>query len=250
MTLGSKYMFFLALILGGLGMSGLAHAQPTAAANASFDKGISAFGAGNVSGAVDAWTTAAAGGHPMAAYLLGQLYEQGRGVKQSPSLAFQYYERAAAEGQALAAVKVGRIYREGNEELKIERDYEKALASFEIAALQSWPEAQYYLADMYRRGQGVAMDRTESLRWLILSAKKKYAPAMLELSRIYFEGEGVLEDRLKGWTYIELASRYATPEQGASVNDARDTYTKRMKNNEKDEAKKMADQWVVDYIAN
>ena len=250
MKICSKFLFSLALLLGGLGFPGLANAEPTAAANAAFDKGITAFGAGNVTDAVDAWTSAAAGGHPMASYLLGQLYEQGRGVEKSPTLAFQYYERAAEEGQALAAVKVGRIYREGSEDLDIGKDYEKALASFEIAALQSWPEAQYYLADMYRHGQGVAVDRTESLRWLILASKKKYAPAMLELSRVYFEGEGVLEDRLKGWTYIELASRYATPEQGKDVNNARDKYSKRVKNSQKEEAKTLADKWIVDYLAN
>ncbi len=242
------FWHFVALVLTALvGFGGHLQAAPASSANTAFETGIEAYRTGDVTAAVDAWTKASDGGHPVASYLLGQLYEQGHGVEKSPSLAFRYFERAAADGQPQAAVKVGLIYRDGNKQLDIKRNYEKAIENFEKGALQAWPESQFYLADMYRRGLGVPADRSESLRWLILAAKKRYAPAMLEMARIYFASEGVLADRIKGWSYIELASRYADPTEGPLVNVAMDKYTKRMKPGEKDAAKKTADEWATRY---
>ena len=226
------------------------HAAPSAAANSAFETGIKAYRTGDLDAAVAAWTTSADGGHPMSAFLLGRLYEQGRGVEQSDYQSFKYYQMAADEGQAQAGVKVGKIYLTGNKDLDIDRDYKMAIKYFEIGALASWPESQYMLADMYRRGLGVNGDRTESLRWLILAAKKKYAPSHVALARIYFEGEGVLADRVKGWSYIELASRFADGDEGKEVNAVMDKYGKRMKPGEKEAAAKEADAWIAEFAPN
>ena len=226
------------------------HAAPSAEANSAFETGIEAYRTGDLDAAVAAWTTSADGGHPMSAFLLGRLYEQGRGVEQSDYRSFKYYQMAADEGQAQAGVKVGKIYLTGNKDLKIDRDYKMAIKYFEIGGLSSWPESQYMLADMYRRGLGVNADRTEGLRWLILSAKKKYAPSHVALARIYFEGEGVLVDRVKGWSYIELASRFAEGDEGKEVNAIMDKYNKRMKPGEKEAASAEADAWVAEFASN
>jgi len=233
-----------------MGMSGPSSAEPTSKANTAFENGIEAYRTGDVETAVGEWTKASAGGHPLASYLLGELYDQGRGVKKSPSLAFQYYERAADEGQAVAGVKVGLVYRDGDKSLGIKKNYIKAIKYFEDGALQAWPPSQYYLADMYRRGLGVPMERSEGLRWLLLAAKKKYAPAMLEIAKVHFGGEGVLPDRVKGWSFIELASRYADPDQRGQVDAAMDKYSKRMKSGEKEAGKTEADAWAAKYIPN
>lgn len=225
-------------------------AAPSAAANSAFETGIEAYRTGDLAAAVAAWTTSAEGGHPMSAFLLGRLYEQGRGVEQSDSQSFKYYQMAADEGQAQAGVKVGRIYLTGNKDLSIDRDYGLAIKYFEIGALASWPESQFMLADMYRRGLGVNANRTEGLRWLILAAKKKYAPSHVALARIYFEGEGVLVDRVKGWSYIELASRFAEGDEGQEVNAVMEKYGKRMKPGEKDAATREADAWMAEFASN
>jgi TPR repeat protein len=223
-------------------------AAPSLAARTAFDNGIKAYGQGDIESAVKDWTVAADGGHPEAAFLMGRLYEQGMGVEKSAYQSFHYYEMAANEGNVQAAVKVGLIYRDGSKELKIDRDYELAMKNFEKGALAFWPESQYYLADMYRRGLGVAPDRTESLRWLLLAAKKKYAPSHLELARIYFAGEGVLPDRVTGWSHIVLASRYADKTEGPLVNAAMDKYRKRMKPGEVEAAEQVANDWAAKYV--
>lgn len=249
MTIRRSLVALVASLGLTLTLTGAVIAEPTPEANSAFESGIEAYRTGDVGAAVGDWEKAAEGGHPMAAYLLGQLYEQGRGVEQSPATAFRYYEMAAAAGQAQAGVKVGLIYRDGNKALGIKRNYEKALRNFEKGALQSWPESQYYLADMYRRGLGTPVDRTEGLRWLILASKKHHAPSLLELARIHFEGEGVNTDRVLAWSYIELASRFADQVEGQKVNAAMDKYGKRMKPGEKEEATKLADEWVARYGA-
>jgi len=223
-------------------------AAPTSEANSAFETGIEAYRTGDIATAITSWTKASDGGHPMAAFLMGRLYEVGNGVEKSPQQAFHFYEMAADEGNVQAAVKVGFVYRDGNKALDIKKDYGKALSYFEKGALQFWPESQYYLADMYRRGLGVEPSRTEGLRWLILAAKKRYAPAHLELARIYFAGEGVLQDRVTGWSFIDIASRYADADEGKLVNAAIDKYRKRMKPGEMEQAKLVADEWIAEFV--
>jgi TPR repeat protein len=245
MTIRRSFAALVASLGLTLTLTGAVLAEPTPEANTAFESGIEAYRTGDVGSAVGDWEKAAEGGHPMAAYLLGQLYEQGRGVEQSEWKAFEYYKMAAASGQAQAAVKVGLLYRDGNKRLGIKKNYEKALQSFEKGALQSWPESQFYLADMYRRGLGTPVDRTEGLRWLILASKKHHAPSLLELARIHFDGEGVNVDRVLAWSYLELAGRFADMVEGGKVNAARDKYGIRMKPGEKEAALKLADEWVA-----
>lgn len=230
-----------------LSLTGTVLAEPTPAANAMFNAGVAAFRAGDINSAVDAWAQAAKGGHAMAAYLVGQLYEQGRGVPQSAGTAFHYFQQAAQGGNAQAAVKVGLVYRDGDKALGVKKNNEKAFEMFEKGALEAWPEAQYYLADMYRRGLGVPMQRSESLRWLLLASEKRYVPACLELARIHFDGEGVNQDRIKGWSWLDLANRFVDPADAKTVNAAMDKYSGRMRAGEKDEAKKIADDWVAKH---
>jgi TPR repeat protein len=241
----------LAAALGlTLTMSGEVFAAPTAEANAAFEAGVAAYKAGDATTAVADWDKAAEGGHAIAAYLLGQLYEQGKGVTKSESEAFRYYKKAAALGQMDAMVKAGLLYRDGNKEIGLKRDYEKAIELLEKAAIAGSPEGQYRLADMYRRGLGVPVGRSEGLRWLILSGEKHYVPALLELARIHFEGDGVNKDRIVGWSFLDLANRYADPMyEGPLVNKAMDKYSGWMKPGETDEARKAADAWIAAHGA-
>ncbi len=122
------------------------------------------------------WKEAAEEGHVGAAWLLGNLYDKGAaGVAQSDARAYEYYLQATRGGQPEAAVRLGKIYLEGNEEIGLKRNYGAALQAFEAGALAPRADAQYYLGLMHRKGWGTPVDRTESLRWYFLSAKKRYA---------------------------------------------------------------------------
>lgn len=247
MSRRQKFAAFILSLGLSLGAGGVVYAAPNPAADAMFNAGIEAYRAGDIKAAVDSWSQAAQGGNGMAGYLLGRLYEQGRGVPQSDGTAFHYYLLGAQAGNAQAADKVGLVYRTGNTVVGIKRDYEKAFKMFEIGALAAWPDAQYHLADMYRRGLGVPVQRSESLRWLILAAEKRHVLSLLELARIYFDGEGVQQDRITGWSFLDLANRFAEPTNAARVNAAMTKYSGRMRNGEKEQAKAVADDWLAKH---
>jgi TPR repeat protein len=242
---GLKRLATLAAALGlTFSLTGEVFADPTPEANSAFEAGVAAYKAGDVTSAVADWDKAAEGGHAIAAFLLGQLYENGQGVSKSAGSAFRYYKQAAALGQIDAMIKVGIVYRDGDKEIGVKRNYEKAIELFEKGAIAGSAEAQFRLSDMYRRGLGVPVGRSESLRWLILSGGKHYVPALLELARIHFDGEGVNQDRVAGWGFLILANRFADPgREGPTVNKAMDKYSVRMKSGEKDAAQKAADDW-------
>lgn len=241
-----KSLAVLAAAFGlNLAVTGAVFADPTPETQAAFDRGVAAYRTGNAETAVDEWKAAAEGGHTGAAWLLGNLYDKGTGgVTQSDAKAYEYYLQAARGGQPEAAVRLGVIYLDGKEEIGLKRNYAQALKSFEAAALAPRADAQYYLGIMHRNGWGTPVDRTESLRWLFLSAKKRYAPALAELGRVYIEGEGVEKDQVEGWSYFLLANRFGTPEQRAEADVLMEKYEGWMKRGEKDRARDMADTWV------
>ena len=241
----SRSLATLAAALGlTLAVNGAVFAEPGPQAQAAYDRGLAAHRAGDLPGAVIEWEEAAKQGHVAAAWILGNLYDKGAGVPQSDAKAYEYYLQATRGGQPEAAVRLGLIYLEDNEAIGLKRNYGAALKAFEVGALAARGDAQYHLGMMHRRGWGTSVDRTESLRWLILSSKKRYAPALAELGRIYMEGEGVETDRADGWAYFLLANRYGNDEQRAEANAYMERYDGRMKRGEKDDARARADAWV------
>lgn len=241
-----KSLTTLAAALGlTVAMDGAVFAEPGPQAQAAFDRGVAAYGGGDAQGAVVEWEEAAKRGHIGAAWLLGNLYDKGvGGVPQSDAKAYEYYLQATRGGQPEAAVRLGKIYLEGNESIGLKRNYQAALTAFEAAALAPRADAQYYLGLMHRRGWGTPVNRTESLRWLYLSARKRYAPALSELGRIHMEGEGVEKDQAEGWSYFLLADRFGTDAERAEASAYREKYDGRMKRSEKDKARELADAWI------
>lgn len=181
------------------------------AAWADFDRGMGLYQRGDVSGAAEEWKRDAAGGHIMAAFLVGHMYKSGNGLIKSDRLAFSYFLQAAKGGHPAAQLQTALYYYYGDEEADIEQDYAEAANWFDKAALQFSGEAQYYLGMMHRQGQGMPRDRAEGFRWLLLSANKTFVPAFLLLAEIYARGDGVVEDPVKAAMYLDLARRYVDP---------------------------------------
>ena len=217
----------------------------TAGDQAAFDRGLKAYRLGDGAGAIAEWQAAAASGHVGAAWLLGNLYDKGiGGATRSASKAYEYYLQAARGGQPEAAVRIGEIYLSGNEEIGVKRNYGQALKSFEVAALAARGDAQYYVGLMHRNGWGTQINRTEGMRWLILSSQKRYAPALAELGRIHMEGDGLDQDRVEGWSYLMLSNRYGTPEQRQETDKLMSKYDGWMRRGEKEKASTLAETWV------
>lgn len=101
-------------------------------------------------------------GMPWAEYMLGTLYETGRGVPQDFSDAAKWYARAASEAEAPAAYRLGLLHYQGMGVLKDDR---KALELFLLAAEQGLPEGQAAVGDMHALGRGVPMNVEQAVHW-------------------------------------------------------------------------------------
>ena len=63
-----------------------------------FQKGVSAYGAGDYATALQEWTPLAEAGDEVAQYNLGVMYDNGLGVPQDPKEAVKWYRLAAEQG--------------------------------------------------------------------------------------------------------------------------------------------------------
>lgn len=75
-----------------------------------FEDGYAAYQRGDYSGAVTSYRVAATQGTPEAAYNLGLMYYNGRGVQKDFVEAFKWYRMAAEEGYPSAQVVLGVMY--------------------------------------------------------------------------------------------------------------------------------------------
>ena len=73
-------------------------------------------------------------------FLLGQFFEDGRGVEQSIPKAAHYYELAAEKGNSEAQLNIAEMYEEGR---GVKRDLDKALKWYQSAASQGCEHAQF-----------------------------------------------------------------------------------------------------------
>lgn len=81
-------------------------------------------------------------GNPEAQCKLGQMYQEGRGVKRDDNASARWYQKAAKQGHAEAQFKLGQLYQEGR---GVEQDDNKAVRWYKAAAEQGHAEARFNL---------------------------------------------------------------------------------------------------------
>ena len=150
-----------------------AHAGPLSAfllvlglhgsALAGFTEGAVAYNAGNYALALKETTPLASAGNADAQHLLGLMYYMGRGVERDYARAFAWHQKAALQGKAAAQYVVGAMYYTGN---AVEQDRAQAVQWFRKAAVQGHDEAQYALGLMYRyHVNGIVQDNV--IAWML-----------------------------------------------------------------------------------
>jgi len=112
--------------------------------------------------------------------LMGAMYRNGEGVKQSYEMARRLYEQAAQQGDVDAMIGLGIMYYNGE---GVEQSYERSKEYFEHAAHLGDADAQYTLGNMYEKGQGVEKDIAKAREWWRKAAaqEEKYAIKYLKL---------------------------------------------------------------------
>lgn len=104
--------------------------------------------------AVKEYRLAATRGYAGAQYVLGWMYEQGRGAGQDYAEAAKWYGLAGEQGNKKAQValyNIGVMYEQGD---GVEQDYAEAMKCYRLAADQGHEKAQYNLGVMNGQGRG------------------------------------------------------------------------------------------------
>jgi hypothetical protein len=109
-----------------------------------------------------------------AQFLLGYLYEHGRGVSVDFALAAENYRAAAEQGHAGAQNNLGGLYQYGH---GVSRDIARAFDCYRASAQHGNAMGQYNLATFYRLGYGTAPDMGQAVKWFRAAAEHGLAAA-------------------------------------------------------------------------
>lgn len=109
--------------------------------------------------------------------------------------------------QAVAAFRLGLLH-DGTGPMGCLNDLDGARHFYHLAASLGYPEAQFFLGNMYEFGEGVPQDWAIAREWYELAANNGELNAQMNLARIYQKGRGCEKDATKAalW-YLEAAKR-------------------------------------------
>ena len=132
-----------------------------------FQKGLTAYSAGDYATAIQEWTPLAEAGDVPVQYNLGVMYDNGQGVPQDYAEAVKWYRLAADQGYAGAQTNLGLMYDNGQ---GVPQDYAEAMKWWRLAADQGFANAQTNLGVMYENGQGLLQDNVMAHMWYNIGA--------------------------------------------------------------------------------
>lgn len=130
--------------------------------------------------------------HTEAEYYVGLYYQNGKGIPQNLDQAVYWYEKAAIKNNKNALYHLAMILIKQEQ-----KDYVMIAKLLERAAKLDHPNAQYNLAVMYQKGDGVEKDMQKALFWYEKAAEANLAIAQYNLGMLYFEGTVVPKDEKK-----------------------------------------------------
>lgn len=147
---------------------------------------------------------AAKQGHMDAQFNLGSMYKNGQGVKQSNSLAAKWYCKSAEQGDSAAQCNLGVMYQLGE---GFEQSNSTAVEFYRKAAEQGNAEAQCNLGAMYCNGQGVARSYSTAIELYSKAIEQKLARAHCNMGVMYVNGLGVEQNNRMAVKSFRMASK-------------------------------------------
>lgn len=120
-------------------------------------------------------------------------------------------------------------------------DFVTAHREFLAPARQGEARAQFSIALLYLRGQGVAQDTAVAIRWLRKAANRGDGEARLVLGDLYMKGPP--QDYVKSYMWLTLALANVRGRQRHFALRLRKQVAQRMTPNQIARAKKLAQDW-------
>ena len=99
--------------------------------------------------------------------------------------------------------RLGESYAKGD---GVAKDDSEAVKWYRKAAEQNLDMAQFKLGICYYRGDGVAQNQTEAVKWFRKAAEKGYAEAQCDLGICYSQGDGVEQDQTEAFKWYHKAA--------------------------------------------
>ena len=134
------------------------------------------------------------------------LYDRGKELVEQKEYqkALKAFELAAKSGNLDALTALGVMYIGG---IGVEQNNLKGYDYIKKAADKSDPKAQYTLGALYYLGAGVEKDYKKAFNWLNLASEQNYIDAKYNLGVMYEFGEGVEKSYKKAYEYYLFAAR-------------------------------------------
>lgn len=167
------------------------------------DQAIQAMQAGDFKAALDQLRPLAAKNDRDAQFLLGMLYDAGKGVARDPAAAASWYRKAAKQDHLLAQAHLGAMLYSGQ---GVKQDYAEAARWFKAPADSGNDQAQFYLGWMYAQGTGVKKDDSKAIRWLSKAAAQRNTRAMGMLATELFSRHRDDQDLVDAYAWSHLAA--------------------------------------------
>jgi len=220
----------------------------TQAAQAGLAEGYAAFSSGNYARAHEELASAAAAGDATAAYHVGLLYWEGRGVRRNPTAAVAWMASAAEQGHSIAQLILGLAYDRGD---GVPQDFRIAARWMLEAAERGNADAQYHIGSYYRYGRGIAQNAAEAYRWVERSVDygighDRLLDGLLFLGAAREWGRGTPRDLIEAYKWFVLAGGYSVDaaQMYEEAGRAMGALSTRMTTAEIAEARLRARQWL------
>ena len=112
-------------------------------------------------------------------------------------------------------------------------DYESAARELKFLANKGEARAQYDLAVMYDKGQGVPQNNEEAAKWYERAAEQGEPRAQYNLGLMYMNGQGLPRSLPRAYYWVSLSARHGDEH----AVDAKDYLTQRMTREEMSHAR-------------
>ena len=137
-------------------------------------------------------------------YQRGQEYYSGKETGEpNYEKAFELFSLAAEKGNADAMYNLGNMYRCGN---GVAVDYYCAMEWYQKAADKGNIQSMYEIGDMYYWGCGVARNCYRAMDYFLAAAEKGNPAAMCDIGIMYNYGQGVPRDYARAFEWYKKAA--------------------------------------------
>ena len=123
-------------------------------------------------------------------------------------------------------------------------DYEHAFTTMQaLAETSNHGYAQYYLAIMYMKGQGVEQDYKLAGEWLRKAAENSIVQAQFKLGELYMKGQGVPRDYEFAYAWFSVGAEHKHDKSINAISKAME----KLSREELTEANKLAANYIEKY---